>query len=92
MSPSPADPSAISWQAAGDDVFVATADGEYAGFTAGTAHGTEAHGPRGEQLGVYPSTGLARAAVGTARRAPIPTRPRRVRRRGTTGRIRGPKE
>jgi cold shock CspA family protein len=89
----------LDWRPADDDVFVATAAGEYAGFVAVTPLGYEAHSARGENLGVQVTRDLARASVAASvtRTAPSPagpprlTRPRSTLRRGTPGRSRGPK-
>jgi cold shock CspA family protein len=89
----------LDWRPADDDVFVATSAGEYAGFIGITPLGHEAHSARGEFLGLHPTRDLARSAVAASltRTAPSPTgpahlnRPLRTRRRGTTGRTRGPK-
>jgi cold shock CspA family protein len=95
----PASRQPLDWRPAADDVFVATIAGEYAGFVDITPLGHEAHSSRGEDLGVHPTRELARAAVAASltHAAPSPTgpahlnRPLRTRRRGTTGRTRGPK-
>jgi len=80
---------APSWRQADDDVFVATIDGEYAGFVGVTSSGVEAQTSRGEHLGVHRSLDLARAAVAASliRPAVAPAghpRPRPSGRRGTT--------
>jgi cold shock CspA family protein len=88
----------LDWRPADDDVFVATIAGEYAGFVGVTPLGYEAHSAHGEDLGVHATGTLARAAVAASvtRVAPSPltpahlTLPLRTRRRGTTGRTRGP--
>jgi len=95
----PYSPLPIDWRQADADVFVATVLGEYAGFVTVTVSGVTAHGPRGEDLGSHASSTLARSAVDAlhARALHAPSaaehlaRPHRTRRRGTTGRIRGPK-
>lgn len=90
---------ALDWRQADDDVFVATASGEYAGFVDVTSDGARAHSAQGTDLGVHGSAEDARAAVAAsvastaltlARSAPH-QRPHRIRRRGTPGRPGGPK-
>lgn len=81
---------ALVWRQADDDVHVATAQGEYAGFTDAGAGGVRAHGAQAEDLGVHPTQALARQAVAAA--AAASTRPpkvslaRRLRRTAPTGR------
>ena len=91
--------SMLDWRQADDDVFVATSAGEYAGFVGVTPRGYEAHGARGEHLGLHPTRDLAnRAVLGTVTRL-VPTharsahhtRPFRTRWNGAPGRSRGPK-
>ncbi len=90
---------AVHWHRADDDVSVATIAGEYAGFTDVTARGHEAHGARGEDLGVHFSRYDAMAAIeaSASRVLPLPagharrTRPLRIHRRGTPVASRGPK-
>jgi cold shock CspA family protein len=97
--PTPSSRQPLDWRPADDDVSVATAAGEYAGFVAVTPVGYEAHSARGEELGLHESRDLARAAVAAsithAARTPAGpprlTRPLRTLRRGTPGRSRGPK-
>lgn len=92
-------PYTLEWRQADDDVFVATSHGEYAGFVSTTPRGFRANGARGEDLGVHSCTDLARIAVDAhhTRGMHVPSdmqhlvRPHRTRRRGNTGRIRGPK-
>jgi len=89
----------LDWRQADDDVFVAMAHGEYAGFVSLTVLSHTAHGPRGEFLGEYPSSDEARVAVDAHHDLAVPVssaaphlaRPFRIRRNGTTGRTRGPK-
>ncbi|TXK04109.1 hypothetical protein FVP60_10105 [Microbacterium mitrae] len=58
----------LRWLQADDDVFVATHEGEYAGFIAvAPAAGYFAHGARGERLGKYRTRALAQDAVQHAR-------------------------
>lgn len=97
--PLPLARSSVHWRRIDDDIMVATVAGEYAGFIGPTPHGHEAHGARGEDLGVHSARIDAMAAVeasaspaasssaGDAR----PTRPRRIHRRGTPAASRGPK-
>lgn len=59
----------LDWRPADDDVFVATVDGEYAGFVARTPRGHEAHSALGVDLGRYDTMQLATDAV-TAAHAP----------------------
>jgi cold shock CspA family protein len=89
----------LDWRQADVDVFVAMTRGEYAGFISLVGPVFSAHGPRGEHLGVHPTADIARTAVESHHRADalVPSdaqhlvRPHRTRRRGTTGRFRGPK-
>lgn len=89
---------ALDWRQADDGVFVATSNGEYAGFAAATPFGFEAHSARGEVLGIVETRELAHAAVAASltRQAPLPARsarpirPLRTIRRGTPGRSGGP--
>lgn len=61
------------WLQADDDVFVATHEGEYAGFIAiAPAAGYFAHGSRGERLGRFRTRALAQDAVQHARRRSRP--------------------
>lgn len=60
---SPAPSAALDWRRADDDVSVATASGEYAGYVVTTARGYEAHSAVGSPLGVHDSIAEARAAV-----------------------------
>ncbi len=91
-------PLSVTWRQADHGVFVATAAEEYAGFIHDAPAGVWAHGARGENLGLYATEELARAAVADRieRTAfPLassrPYRPHRIRRRGTPGRSGGPK-
>ena len=64
----------LRWLQADDDVFVATHEGEYAGFIAvAPAAGYFAHGARGERLGKYRTRALAQDAVQHARAKTRPT-------------------
>jgi cold shock CspA family protein len=89
---------ALAWRQAAEGLFVATVAQEYAGFIDATPRGIRAHGSRGEDLGTHRSVGLARAAITasldspTSTATPITHRPLRIRRRGTTGRLGGPKK
>ena len=53
----------ITWKQADHDVYVATTDGEYAGFVAvdGTTH--VLHDRHSRRLGSYPSLSAARSAL-----------------------------
>ncbi|WP_439901560.1 hypothetical protein [Microbacterium azadirachtae] len=83
----------ITWKQADHDVYVATTDGEYAGFVAvdGTAH--VLHDRHSRRLGSYPSLSAARSAL-EALGAPAsagqhrPRRSARSRRRPSTARSR----
>ena len=89
----------LDWRQADDDVFVATAAGEYAGFVGVTPLGYEAHSARGESLGVHDTRDSAHFAVATSADRSTstpagharPIRPLRTRRRGTPVASRGPK-
>lgn len=70
---SPAPESALDWRQADDDVYVATAGGEYAGFVVSTPRGFEAHSAVAADLGVHASAADARSAVAAA----VRRRPRR---------------
>jgi len=92
-------PGALDWRQADFDVYVATRTGEYAGFVDVTPFGARAQSARGTDLGFHGSLDAARAAVEASvsplvppvtRPAPL-NRPHRTRRRGTPGRLRGPK-
>ena len=88
----------LDWRQADDDVFVATAAGEYAGFVAVASHGYEAHSALGTPLGVHMTHPEASAAVAASMATHTitpahhvrPTRPLRARASGTRGRSRGP--
>ena len=54
---------ALRWRPADDGVFVATLDGEYAGFVARTSQGYEAHSAVGLDLGCHTTRDLASSAV-----------------------------
>lgn len=54
---------ALAWQQADDDVFVATLNGEYAGFVAAGADGYDAHTGRGLDLGAHSTAGGAASAL-----------------------------
>lgn len=56
----------LQWRQASHDVHVASVAGEYAGFIAIAPEGHEAHGRRGEQLGLFGSEAAARTAVAAA--------------------------
>jgi cold shock CspA family protein len=92
-------PGALDWRQADLDVFVATRDGEYAGFVDVTSFGAHAQSARGTDLGLHGSLDAALAAVESSVLPPVPPvtrpapldRPHRTRRRGTPGRFRGPK-
>lgn len=74
----------LVWRQADDDFFVATLDGQYAGFvTTGAAPATfDAESGQGADLGAHASLGAAAAAVATAARPALPSS------RSTTGRTR----
>lgn len=78
----------LLWRQADDDFFVATLDGQYAGFvTTGSEPATfDAESGHGADLGVHASAEAAAAAVAAAAR-PAPSRdtPVRTRRRGARG-------
>ena len=89
----------MHWRQADAGIFVATADGEYAGFVSHNVDGYDASGPQGEDLGRYLSAGLAMLTIEETRgfdrsrtvspRSSRPfrlTRPLRTRRSGTPGR------
>lgn len=54
---------ALAWQQADDGVFVATLNGEYAGFVAANADGYDAHTGRGLDLGAHATAGGAASAL-----------------------------
>lgn len=56
----------LQWRPAADDVFVATSNGEYAGFVGVTPRGFEAQGALGQRLGVHVTRELAHDAVADA--------------------------
>ena len=81
------------WRQAADDVHVATFAGEFAGYVNETAEGFVLHNAHALLLGTFPTLDDARLALTPG---PVigqhPTmRPRRHRRRGTLGRVRGPR-
>jgi len=96
-SPLPLHPP-LDWRQADHDVHVATSAGEYAGFVCVTPAGIEAHGARGEHLGVHATReDAARAVAASLPTSPLSRthvvrhqRPLRTRRSGTRGRTRGP--
>lgn len=53
----------LTWRQADDDLFVATLDGEYAGFVGRIAGGFEAHSGRGGHLGTHALPADAAAAL-----------------------------
>lgn len=53
----------LTWRQADDDLFVATLDGEYAGFVGRTSGGFEAHSGRGGHLGTHRHSAEAAAAL-----------------------------
>lgn len=75
-SPSLSSAPAVLWRQADDDVYVASADAEYAGFVAATPRGYEAHSGRGQRLGVFPMLDRAKSAVVAAGRRPAARRSR----------------
>ena len=79
----------VAWRQADDVVHVATVTNEYAGFIERTPEGFYAHGSCGENLGLHPSSELARAVVAAFVASPseahVPSHPHsppRARRRG----------
>lgn len=96
---SPASGFAPDWRQADDDVFVATASGEFAGFVEVTPFGVRAHNAHGADLGLHDTVFSARAAVEASRPGPdFPLtrpaplqRPNRSSRFGAHGRSGGPK-
>ncbi|VXB65827.1 conserved hypothetical protein [Microbacterium sp. 8M] len=53
----------ITWKQADHDVYVATTDGEYAGFVAVDGTGHVLHDRHSRRLGSYPSLSAARSAL-----------------------------
>ncbi len=95
--------SPLVWRQADDDVHVATADGEFAGFIAVAGGRHYAYDAHSALLIAAPDTDAARAAVAAAARPRIasespertctaPHAPRRRRRRGFTDHSRGPRQ
>lgn len=90
----------ITWKQADHDVYVATTDGEYAGFVAVDGASHVLHDRHSRRLGSYPSLSAARSAlesfgaptpVAGAPASTAPHRPRRSarnRRRPSTARSR----
>lgn len=56
----------LSWLQADDDLFVATRNGEYAGFVSRIGPLFEAHSGRGDHLGSHGDAGDAAAALEVA--------------------------
>lgn len=95
--------SPLVWRQADDDVHVATADGEFAGFIAADGDRHFAYDAHSALLLVAGGTDIARAAVDAAARPDAGTSsparsctahqtPRRRRRRGFTDHSRGPRQ
>ncbi|GAA5154697.1 hypothetical protein GCM10025768_26260 [Microbacterium pseudoresistens] len=61
--PDPASGAALTWKQAADDVFVATRDGEFAGFISIDRHEHVAHNRHSLRIGSYPTMAAARAAL-----------------------------
>lgn len=74
---------ALEWKQAADDVFVATRDGEFAGYVAVQSENHITFDNTGRELGTFTELGDARRAL-TA-----PTRVRPGRLRGVVRRLRG---
>ncbi|MEV7633070.1 hypothetical protein AB0N64_11745 [Microbacterium sp. NPDC089318] len=77
--PAPA-PAELAWRQAGDDVFVATSRGEFAGFVTVDDATHVAHDSHSRRIGSYPSLAAARQALVDATRPPSRSR-ERLRRR-----------
>lgn len=79
----------IAWKQAADDVFVATHDGEFAGFVAVDGHRHLAHDRHGQQIGDFPSLATALAALeeGSPAKGRRPGAPRTSRSRRMTRRV-----
>ncbi|MFS0712400.1 hypothetical protein ABC195_00845 [Microbacterium sp. 2P01SA-2] len=77
----------LVWRQADADFFVATLDGQYAGFvTTGSLPATfDAESGHGADLGSHASPGAAAAAVAEAARPAIPRRGARAQRRRARG-------
>ncbi|GAA4486447.1 hypothetical protein [Microbacterium panaciterrae] len=78
----------LTWRQADHDVYVATHDGEYAGFVTVEGASHVLHDRHSRRIGSYPSLSAARGAlegaaaatsVSVARRGPGSSRPRRRR-------------
>ena len=69
----------ITWKQADHDVYVATTDGEYAGFVTVDGMSHILHDRHSRRLGSYPSLSAARRALESLGppAAPTPHRPRR---------------
>ncbi|MFB7843073.1 hypothetical protein [Microbacterium sp. NPDC056052] len=69
----------ITWKQADHDVYVATRDGEYAGFVAVDGASHVLHDRHSRRLGSYPSLSAARSALESfgAPASAAPHRPRR---------------
>jgi hypothetical protein len=58
---------ALTWRQAADDVFVATRDGEFAGYIAVDRQRHVAHNRHSRRIGAFPTLAAARAALGDGR-------------------------
>ncbi len=81
QTPTPTDPTArLAWRQADHDVFVATSDGEFAGFVAVERNTHVVHDSHSRRIGAYPTLAAARQALVDATRPPSRSR-ERLRRR-----------
>ncbi|WP_295012960.1 hypothetical protein [uncultured Microbacterium sp.] len=67
----------ITWRQADHDVFVATRDGEYAGFVAVDGASHTLHDRHSRRIGSYPSLSAARSALESTGASPAPVIDRR---------------
>lgn len=70
----------LAWQQADHDVFVATNDGEFAGFVTVDSNAHNVHDSHSRRIGSYPTLAAARQALVDATRPPSRRR-ERLRRR-----------
>jgi len=70
----------ITWKQADHDVYVATTDGEYAGFVAVDGASHVLHDRHSRRLGSYPSLSAARSALEYAAAPAAMAAPHRARR------------
>ena len=71
----------LTWKQAADDVFVATREGEFAGFVTIDPHAHVLHDRHSRRVGSYPTLAAARAALSGGSGPKGRRRPSRVRRR-----------